>query len=131
MALLQKSNEKSGPVFHQIVDFLNTTHIRYSLTLNPTIYVSQIKQFWRTVTSITIEEGDTHTTALRATVDGVIVDVTESSIRRILQLDDAGGLITLPNPEIFLHISNMGYDTSNKKLTFKNGCFSPHWTSTG
>ena len=29
VAYLQKSNEKSGPVFHQIVDFLNTTHINY------------------------------------------------------------------------------------------------------
>ena len=127
VAYLEKSNVKSGPVFHQIVDFLNASHIRYALTVNPTIYVSQIKQFWRTITSIIIEEGDTHTTALRATVDGVTIDVTESSIRRILQLDDAGGLITLPNLEIFLHISNMGYDTSNKKLTFKKGCFSPQW----
>ena len=42
---LQKSNEKSGPVFHQIVDFLNTTHIRYALTVNLTIYVSHIKPF--------------------------------------------------------------------------------------
>ena len=116
---------KSGPVFHQIVDFLNASTIRYALTLNPTIYVPHIKQFWRTATSITLEEGDTHTTALRATVDGVTIDVTESSIRRILQLDDSNGLITLPNIEIFLHIRNMGYDTSTKKLTFKKGCFSP------
>lgn len=43
VAYLHKSNEKSGPVFHQIVDFLNTTHIRYALTFNPTIYVSHIK----------------------------------------------------------------------------------------
>ena len=68
MAYLQKSNDKSGPVFHQIVDFLNTTHIRYALTLNPTIYVSQIKQFWHFVEAITIEDGDTNETvdALRA-----------------------------------------------------------------
>ena len=97
LAYLEKSDVKSGPVFHQIVDFLNASSIRYALTLNPTIYVSHIKQFWRTATSITIEEGDTHTTALRATVDGVTIDVTESSIRRLLQLDDSNGLITLPN----------------------------------
>ena len=127
VAYLEKSDVKSGPVFHQIVDFLNASTIRYALTLNPTIYVSHIKQFWRTATSITLEEGDTHTTALRATVDGVTIDVTESTIRRILQLDDSNGLITLPNTEIFLHIGNMGYDTSNKKLTFKKGCFSPQW----
>lgn len=99
VAYLQKWNEKSGPVFHQIVDYLNTTHITYALTVNPTIFVSHIKQFWNTVESITLEQGDTHETveALRATVDGVTIDVTESSLRRVLQLDDLNGIITLPN----------------------------------
>ena len=109
------------------MDFLNTTHIRYALTVNPTVYVSHIKRFWQTVTVITLEEGDTKINALRATVDGVTIDVTESSLRRILQLDDQQGIITLPNPEILHHISQMGYDTSNQKLTFKKGCFSPQW----
>jgi hypothetical protein len=129
VAYLQKSNEKSGPVFHQIVDFLNTTHIRYALTINPTIYVSHIKQFWNTMESITLEQGDTHESveALRATVDGVILDVTESSLRRILQLDDLNGIITLPNSEIFKHIASMGYDTSEQKVTFRKGYFCPHW----
>jgi hypothetical protein len=104
VSYLQKSNDKSGPVFHQIVDFLNTTHIRYALTMNPTISVSHIKQFWNTVESITLEQGDTNASveALRATVDGVTIDVTESSLRRILQLDDLNGIITLPNSDILL-----------------------------
>jgi hypothetical protein len=129
VAYLQKSNEKSGHVFYQIVDFLNTTHIRYVLTVNPTIFVSDIKQFWNTVESITLEQGDTHKTveALRATVDGVTIDVTESSLRRILQLDDLNGIITLPNSDIFKNIASMGYDTSDQKVTFRKGCFSPHW----
>ena len=128
VAYLQKSNEKSGPVFHQIVDFLNTTHIRYTLTINPTIYISQIKQFWTSAQSITIETRDTHETvdALRATVDGVTIDVTEASLRRILQLDDLNGIITLPNSYIFKYIASMGYDTSDQKVTFRKGCFCPH-----
>jgi hypothetical protein len=129
VAYLQKTEVKYGPTFYQIVDILNATHIRYALTLNPTIYVSHIKQFWQTATVTTIDDGDTHDTvdALTATVDGVTINVTESSLRRILQLNDQEGLITLPNPEILEYISNMGYDTSNKKLTFKKGCFSPQW----
>ena len=62
VAFLEKSNDKSGLVFHQIVDFLNASHIRYALTVNPTIYVSHIKKFWQTVTVITLEQGDTHST---------------------------------------------------------------------
>ena len=125
VAYLQKSNDKSGPVFHQIVDFLNITHIRYALTMNPTIYVSHIKQFWNTVESITIEQGNTHESveALRATVDGVTIDVTESSLRRVLQLDDLNGIITLPNSDIFKNIASMGYDTSDQKVTFRKRMF--------
>ena len=86
VAFLQTIDEKSGLVFHQIVDFLNATHIRYALTVNPTSYISQIKKFWEDATVITIEHGDTHTSvqALKAIVDGVQVDVTESSLRRVL-----------------------------------------------
>nr|GEV81073.1 hypothetical protein [Tanacetum cinerariifolium] len=34
--------------FHQIVDFVEASHIRYALTANPTIYVSHIRLFWST-----------------------------------------------------------------------------------
>nr|GEX58828.1 ribonuclease H-like domain-containing protein [Tanacetum cinerariifolium] len=36
--------------FDQIVDFLNAHTIKYALVVNPTIYVSCIKQFWATAT---------------------------------------------------------------------------------
>nr|GEX88020.1 putative ribonuclease H-like domain-containing protein [Tanacetum cinerariifolium] len=35
--------------FEQIFDFLNASVIQYALTVNPTIYVSCIKQFWSSV----------------------------------------------------------------------------------
>ena len=103
---MEKTEVKDGPNFHEIVDFLNATHIRYALTLNPTIYVSHIKKFWQTVTVTTIEDGDTHeiVDALSETVDEVTINVTESYLRRLLQLDDQGGIITLPNPEILQNI---------------------------
>ncbi|GKC95713.1 hypothetical protein Tco_1161155 [Tanacetum coccineum] len=34
--------------FDQIIDFLNASSIRYALTVNPTIFVSHIDQFWST-----------------------------------------------------------------------------------
>nr|GEV98672.1 aminoacyl-tRNA synthetase, class 1a, anticodon-binding [Tanacetum cinerariifolium] len=35
--------------YHQIIDFLSASHIRYALTTNHTIFDSLIKQFWSTV----------------------------------------------------------------------------------
>ena len=40
-----KKPDKSDD-FHQIVDFLKGTHIRYALLYNPTIYDSMVKRFW-------------------------------------------------------------------------------------
>nr|GEV12325.1 reverse transcriptase domain-containing protein [Tanacetum cinerariifolium] len=43
---LYKSDASEG--FDQVVDFLNAQVIQYALMVNPTIYVSCIKQFWTT-----------------------------------------------------------------------------------
>ncbi|GJW30530.1 putative ribonuclease H-like domain-containing protein [Tanacetum coccineum] len=103
VAYLKKPEGSEG--FHQIVDFLNASHIRYALTENPTIYVSLIKQFWQTATARTLDNGEIE---LTATIDGKVKTVTEASIRRHLQLADADGISSLPTTEIFEQLSLMG-----------------------
>ncbi|GJY05677.1 hypothetical protein Tco_0371617 [Tanacetum coccineum] len=56
IAYLQKSEGSDG--FHQIINVLTASHIKYALTENPTIYVSLIEQFWQTATTSTLEDGD-------------------------------------------------------------------------
>nr|GEU82193.1 hypothetical protein [Tanacetum cinerariifolium] len=51
--------------FHQIVDFVEASHIRYALTINPTVYVAHIRQFWSTARIETTDER----TKILATVD--------------------------------------------------------------
>ncbi|GJS43759.1 hypothetical protein Tco_0568802 [Tanacetum coccineum] len=91
--------------FHQIVDFLNTSHIRYALTDYPTIYVSLIQQFWETASTRTLENGEVEITA---TIDEKVKTVTEASIRRHLKLEDSDGISSLPTIEIFEQLSLMG-----------------------
>nr|GFC65383.1 synaptobrevin, longin-like domain protein [Tanacetum cinerariifolium] len=74
--------------FHQIVDFVEASHIRYALTFNPTVHVSHIRQFWSTARIETTEEE----TKILATVDGKLRTVSESSIRRNLKLNDEAGI---------------------------------------
>nr|GEY51890.1 ribonuclease H-like domain-containing protein [Tanacetum cinerariifolium] len=76
--------------FHQIVDFVKASHIRYALTFNPIVYVSHIRQFWSTARIETMEVG----TKILATVDGKLRTVSESSIRRNLKLNDEAGIRT-------------------------------------
>ncbi|GKE81962.1 hypothetical protein Tco_1551962 [Tanacetum coccineum] len=67
--------------FEEIVDFLNANPIKYALTVNPTIYLDKRK-----------------------------VIITESTIRRDLQLEDAKRVDCLLNAAIFEQLTLMGYE---------------------
>ncbi|GKB72976.1 hypothetical protein Tco_0934388 [Tanacetum coccineum] len=103
VAYLQKPEGSKG--FHQIVDFLNTSHIKYALTENPKIYVSLIQQFWQTAIASTLDDGEVEITA---TIDGQVKTISKASIRRHLKLKDS-------------------YVSNSEKLTFQKGHFSPQW----
>ncbi|GKB65102.1 hypothetical protein Tco_0921288 [Tanacetum coccineum] len=122
VAYLKKTKGSEG--FHQIVDFLNASHIRYALTENPTIYFSLINQFWQTAIARTLDNGEIE---LTATIDGKVKIVTEASVRRHLQLADSDGISSLPTTKIFEQLSLMGYVSTSDKLTFQKGHFSPQW----
>ncbi|GJT43341.1 hypothetical protein Tco_0952056 [Tanacetum coccineum] len=106
VAFLSKPTESDG--FEQIVDFLNAHPIRYALTINPTIYISCIEQFWSTVMAKTINGEE----QLHALVDGKKIIITESSVRRDLQLADEEGVDCLPNSTIFEQLTLMGPKTT-------------------
>ncbi|GJS30048.1 hypothetical protein Tco_0490668 [Tanacetum coccineum] len=103
VAFLEKSTGSAG--FHQVIDFLNRSHICYALTKKPDVYISFIS----------------------ATIDGHSMSITEASLRRHLKLDDHDGITSIPNSEIFEQLALMGYHTDSDKLTFQKGAFSPQW----
>nr|GEY44078.1 hypothetical protein [Tanacetum cinerariifolium] len=104
VAYLNKSDASEG--FNQVIDFLTGSHIKYALTVNPTIYMSCIKQFWNTV----VVKQSNDVTRLQALVDKKKVLITEAVIRDVLRLDDADGVDCLPNEEIFAELTRMGYE---------------------
>ncbi|GJT71498.1 uncharacterized mitochondrial protein-like protein [Tanacetum coccineum] len=105
---LRKPTESEG--FEEIVDFMNANHIKYALTINPTIYYSCVKQFWDTVKSKMVNEE----VQLQALVDKKKVIITKSTIRRDLQLEDANGVDCLPNAAIFELLTLRGKQKSKK-----------------
>ncbi|GKD46296.1 putative ribonuclease H-like domain-containing protein [Tanacetum coccineum] len=80
-------------------------------------------QFWDTVKAKTVNEE----VQLQALVDKKKVIITESTIRRDLQLEDANGVDCLPNAAIFEQLTLMGYEKLSQKLTFYKAFFSPQW----
>ncbi|GJR45520.1 hypothetical protein Tco_1313623 [Tanacetum coccineum] len=122
VAFLDKSTGSAG--FHQMIDFLNQSHICYALTKKPEVCVSFIKQFWRSAEASTDDHGEVK---INATIDDHSLSITEGSLRRHLKLADQDGITSLPNSEIFEQLALMGYHTDSDKLTFQKGVFSPQW----
>ncbi|GJZ91195.1 hypothetical protein Tco_0663122 [Tanacetum coccineum] len=125
VAFLSKPTKSDG--FEQILDFLNANPIKYALTVNPTILKKNntlcIKQFWATAKVKTVN-GEVQ---LQALVDGKKLIITETSVRRNLQLEDAEGIECLPNADIFEQLALIGYEKPSQKLTFYKAFFSPQW----
>ncbi|GKD72895.1 hypothetical protein Tco_1331177, partial [Tanacetum coccineum] len=107
--------------FEQIVDFLNVSSIKCALTVNPTIYTSCIEQFRSTAKAKAVN-GEVQ---LQALVDGKKIIITESTIRKDLQLEDAEGIDCLSNAVILEQLTILGYEKLSQKLTFYKAFFSP------
>nr|GFC36184.1 hypothetical protein [Tanacetum cinerariifolium] len=96
IAILEKIEHNID--FHQIVDFVEASHIRIE-TMN--------------------EEKK-----ILATVDGEPRTISESSLKRHLKLNDAEGISSLLNTELFENLLLMGYKFYQiKDLLFKKGNF--------
>nr|GEW16978.1 hypothetical protein [Tanacetum cinerariifolium] len=85
VAILEKTEQNID--FHQIVDFLEASHIRIETT--------------------------NQETKILATVDGKPQTISESSHRRHLKLNDEEGISSLPDTELFGNLSLMGPNQSN------------------
>nr|GEV76685.1 hypothetical protein [Tanacetum cinerariifolium] len=118
---LEKSDAAGG--FEQIIDFLSESYINHALTVNPCVYISCIKQFWNT--AVVKRSGDV--TRLQALVDKKRIVIAEEVVREILQLNNAEGVICLPNDEIFAGLARMRYEKPSTKLTFYKAFFLTQW----
>ncbi|GKE88568.1 hypothetical protein Tco_1566043 [Tanacetum coccineum] len=86
VVFLSKPTKSEG--FEQIVDLLNAHTIKHALMAK------------------TVNE-EVH---LQALVDGKKIIITESTVRRDLQLEDVKGVDCLPNATIFEQLALMGYE---------------------
>nr|GEU90410.1 hypothetical protein [Tanacetum cinerariifolium] len=89
--------------FEQIIDFLKSKPIHYALTVNPTIYVSCVKQFWAMAKMKNVIDQE----QIQALVDKTKVIITENNIRSDLSFDDAEETACLLN-EDFLRLGAHG-----------------------
>nr|GEV68524.1 copia protein [Tanacetum cinerariifolium] len=96
---------------------------QYVLMVNPTIYVSCIKQFW---SSVSLKKTN-DVVRLQALIDRRKVIITEDTVRQALRLDNADSVDCLTNEEIFAQLVRMGYEKPSTKLTFYKAFFLAQW----
>nr|GEX37528.1 hypothetical protein [Tanacetum cinerariifolium] len=123
LSKLLLSSKYAAEGFEQIIDFLSGSYIYYALTVSSPINISCIKQFWNSVS--VKRSGDV--TRLQALFDKKKIVIFEAVIHEILQLNDAEGVVCLPNKEIFAGLAQMGYEKPSTKLTFYKAFFSSQW----
>nr|GEW77758.1 putative reverse transcriptase domain-containing protein [Tanacetum cinerariifolium] len=123
VAFLSKSDASAS--FDQIVDFLNAQVIQYALMVNPTIYVSCIKQFWATVS---IKKAN-DVVKLQALIDRNKVVVTEDVIRHDLRLDNDDGVEIAWNEFSCSMASAIICLASGRKINFSKYIFDSMYTS--
>ncbi|KAI3665007.1 hypothetical protein L6452_43623 [Arctium lappa] len=121
ITMLQKPKQAEG--FHQIVDFLKSSHIAHALTMTPTIFIEHQRQFWAHATIVT-EDG---VQIIKTTVCGKPLIVTEEVIRISLRLDDASGITSISNDDLFCTLTRMGYGGPLGIFKFSKAKFSPQW----
>ncbi|GJU16656.1 hypothetical protein Tco_0020497 [Tanacetum coccineum] len=121
VAFLEKPVGSEG--FEQIIDFLNASHVKYALTVNPTIYTSCMKQLWATAKVQKVNDQE----QIQALVDKKKILISEDSIRRVLKLQDVECSKCLPNATIFKELERIGYEKLSQRLTFYKAYFSPQW----
>nr|GEV42708.1 putative ribonuclease H-like domain-containing protein [Tanacetum cinerariifolium] len=110
---LLKPTESDG--YHNIIDFLRSSHIRYALTANPIIFDSLVKQFWSTATLRARELGPP---SILATIDRTPYIITKDLVRSSLQLADDRGVTDLPILEIYSRMDALGYVTGGNAKKF-------------
>ncbi|GJU01903.1 hypothetical protein Tco_1112241 [Tanacetum coccineum] len=101
VAYLEKTDGNTE--FHQIMDFLTRSSIYYALTISPIVLTSSVEQFWTTAKSRTVN----NISYTDATVAGKPVTISEASIRSDLLFDNADGIDSLNNQDIFDNIQLM------------------------
>ncbi|KAI3771976.1 hypothetical protein L6452_03149 [Arctium lappa] len=121
IAMHQKLKQADG--FHQIVDFLKTSHIAYALTVSPSIYIEHQKQFWANATIVT-ENG---VQVIKTRMCDKPLTVSEEVIRISIRLDDVSGISSISNDELFSTLTRMGYGGPLGVFKFSKAKFSPQW----
>lgn len=113
----------SAQNFTQIVDFLRASYVYHALTVSPRVSRGHLIEFWKNA-RLEVVAG---VNQVVSKVQETKVVVTEEILRDVLLLDDATGITSLDDTELFDNLRLMGYEGDYTRFTFFKSLFSPQW----
>ncbi|KAI3797763.1 hypothetical protein L1987_33026 [Smallanthus sonchifolius] len=120
-AYLTKGKKSEG--FNDMINFLCRSKIYFALTTNPTIYISNMEDFWSTVVYST-EQGIPQ---IKAKVDGKDITILEAILRKHLKLQDEGATMSYSKDEYMRTFVSIGYTGNQTEYTIEKALMGPPW----
>ncbi|KAI3821392.1 hypothetical protein L1987_08959 [Smallanthus sonchifolius] len=120
-AYLTKGKKSEG--FDDMIDFLCQSKIHFALTVNPTIYIPHMEDFWNTAVYST-EQGIPQ---IKAKVVGKDIIISEATLQKHLQLQDEGAAISYPKEEYMRTFVSIGYTGNQNEYTIEKALMGPPW----
>ncbi|KAI3797825.1 hypothetical protein L1987_33089 [Smallanthus sonchifolius] len=109
-AFLVKGKKSEG--FDDMIDFLCRSKIYFALTVNPTIYIPHMEDFWNTAVYST----ELGIPQIQAMVDGKDIIVTKATLRKHLKLQDEGADISYSKEEYMRTFKRSGWHQVSSAL---------------
>ncbi|KAI3732634.1 hypothetical protein L1987_63841 [Smallanthus sonchifolius] len=106
-----------------MIDFLCRSKIHHALTVNPTIYIPYMEDFWNT-TVYSTEQGIPQ---IKSKVDGKDIIISEATLRKHLQLQDEGAAISYSKEEYMRTFVSIGYTGNQNEYTIEKALMGPPW----
>ncbi|KAI3763352.1 hypothetical protein L1987_53806 [Smallanthus sonchifolius] len=116
---LVKGKKSEG--FDDMIDFLCRSKIHHALTVNPTIYIPHMEDFWNSAVYST-EQGIPQ---IKAKVDDKDITITEANLRKHLKLQDEGAAISYSKEEYMRTFVSIGYTGNQNEYTIEKALMAP------
>ncbi|KAI3813245.1 hypothetical protein L1987_17964 [Smallanthus sonchifolius] len=114
-AYLTKGKKSDG--FDDMIDFLCRSKIHHALTVNPTIYIPHMEDFWNiAVYSTAVYSTEQGISQIKAKVDGKDIIISEATLRKHLQLQDEGAAISYSKEEYMRTFKRSGWHQVSSAL---------------
>ena len=109
--------------FVPIIEYIKNSTLFFAVSENVDIYERIIREFWKTAKVVRTEDE----LSIVAKIDEHEVIITEEVIRRVLKLDDEGGIERFESDYVMHNFKRLGYQGDINRKSIKKSLLCGTW----